>query len=149
MLFNNVSLNVIAALSLFSSLFLLSFSLFHGTIYAISNISMQLCVTFVLKLCVFHMQRMIWKWAFVTCSQPVTLSAFRCVIGVKSFQFMLHTELNRQNPLKRMKREIKSVGGGEGGYFCQADCLVHQFTSYVFPWYEHCSLTPMLTENTC
>ena len=83
------------------------------------------------------------------CSHPVTLSAFHCVIGVKSFQFMLHTEINRQNPLKRMKREIKSVGGGEGEYFCQTDCLVRPFASYVFPWYEHCSLIPVLTENTC
>jgi signal peptidase I len=44
-------LNVIAALSsVFSSLFLLSFSLFYVTIYAILSISMQLCVTSVIKL---------------------------------------------------------------------------------------------------
>jgi len=42
-------LNVIAALlSVFSSLFLLSFSLFYVTTYAISSISMQLCVTLVI-----------------------------------------------------------------------------------------------------
>jgi len=44
-------LNVIAALlSVFSSLFLLSFSLFYVTIYTMSGISLQLCVTLVIKL---------------------------------------------------------------------------------------------------
>jgi hypothetical protein len=106
-------LNVIAALlSVFSSLFLLSFSLFYVTIYAISSISMQLCVTLVNKLVRLLYEKIIRKLTFVTCSQPVTLSAFRCVISVKSFQFMLHTEINRPDPLKCMKREIKSRRGG-------------------------------------
>jgi hypothetical protein len=44
-------LNVIAALlSVFSAIFVLSFSLFFVTIYAISSVSMQICVISVIKL---------------------------------------------------------------------------------------------------
>ena len=82
-------------------------------------------------------------------SKPVILSHFRCVLGVKSFQFMLHTEINRQNPLKHMKREIKSVGGRGDTFARPTVWYVSLIYMCVFPWYEHCSLTRVLTENTC
>jgi hypothetical protein len=142
-------LNVIAALlSVFSSLFLLFFSLFYVTIYAISSISMQLCVTLVTKLVrlpyakndleinIYHVFTACYIKCLSLCNRCEIVPVHITYRGKQAKSFEAHEERDK-------------IRGGRWGYFCQADCVVRHFTSYVFPWYEHCSLTRMLTENLC